>query len=214
MGRFCRQFPFRVLTTTTCAHPADRDTTTRPVLRTKPNAKLRKERHKQNIPNQILWLEQRATTGQFDADNAKLFEDLITLDDQIRTKCKTSLRKQFAGKVPFSDVIGRDRKEIRLWELVITRILGRRMDTSKIRRLMHTTHQPRALRMNLHEAEQAQIACKIKYKKDKTNADELREKSQCQTRSKIQNLSKNTRKNNQKCLRLKKNPLSHPESHG
>jgi hypothetical protein len=28
--------------------------------------------------------------------------------------------------------------------------------------------------MNLQEAEQAQIACKIKYKKDKTNADELR----------------------------------------
>jgi hypothetical protein len=39
---------------------------------------------------------------------------------------------------------------------------------------MHTTYQPRALRMNLHEAEQAQIACTIKYKKDKTNADELR----------------------------------------
>jgi hypothetical protein len=28
--------------------------------------------------------------------------------------------------------------------------------------------------MNLHEAEQAQIACKIKYKKDKANADKLR----------------------------------------
>jgi hypothetical protein len=139
------------------------------------NAKLRKERHKQNIPNQILWLEQRAKTGQFDADDAKLFEELITLDDQIRTNCKLSLRKKFAGKVPFLDVIGRDRKEIQLWELVITRILGRRMDTRKIRRLMHTTHQPRALHMNLHKAEQAhQTACKIKYKKDKAIADELR----------------------------------------
>jgi hypothetical protein len=138
------------------------------------NAKLRKERHKQNIPNQTLWLEQRAKTGQFDADDAKLFEELIILDDQIRTNCKLSLRNKIAGKVPFSDVIGRDRKEIWLWELVITRILGRRMDTRKIWRLMHTTHQPRALRMNLHEAEQAQTACKIKYKKDKANADELR----------------------------------------
>jgi hypothetical protein len=50
------------------------------------NAKLQKVRRKQNIPNQILWLEQRAQAGQFDQDDAQLFEELITLDDQLRQK--------------------------------------------------------------------------------------------------------------------------------
>jgi hypothetical protein len=39
---------------------------------------------------------------------------------------------------------------------------------------MRQTEQPRALQMNLHEAEQAQKACKTKYRKDKANAEELR----------------------------------------
>jgi hypothetical protein len=64
--------------------------------------------------------------------------------------------KKIAGKVLFSGVIGKDRKEIRLWELVIPQILGRRMDTRKIRRLMQQTDQPRALRMTLDEAKTAQ----------------------------------------------------------
>jgi hypothetical protein len=96
------------------------------------NVKLRKARSKQNIPNQILWLEQRAQAGQFNQDDAKIFEELITIEDELRKKCKQSLRQKFAGKVPFSAEIGKDIKEIRLWELVITRILGRRMDTRKM----------------------------------------------------------------------------------
>jgi hypothetical protein len=39
---------------------------------------------------------------------------------------------------------------------------------------MQQTQQPRALQMNLQEAEQAQAACKTEYKKDKANADERR----------------------------------------
>jgi hypothetical protein len=138
------------------------------------NVKLKKAPRKQNIPNQIMWLEQRAREGLFDQDDAKIFEEIITIDDELRKKCKQSLRQKFAGKVPFSAEIGKDRKEIRLWKLIITRILGRRMDTRKIRRLMRQTEQPRALQMNLHEAEQAQKACKTKLKKDKANAEELR----------------------------------------
>jgi hypothetical protein len=121
-----------------------------------------------------MWLEQRTREGLFDQDNAKIFEEIITIDDELRKKCKQSLRQKFAGKVPFSAEIGKDRKEIRLWKLVITRILGRRMDTRKIRPLMRQTEQPRALQMNLHKAEQAQKACKKKYKKDKANAEEPR----------------------------------------
>jgi hypothetical protein len=57
-----------------------------------------------------MWLEQREQTGQFDQDDAKSFEELITIDNEIRKKCKQSLRQKFAGKVPFSAKIGKDRK--------------------------------------------------------------------------------------------------------
>jgi hypothetical protein len=122
-----------------------------------------------------LWLEQRAQTGAFDTHDAQLFEDILALDDQIREQCKLQTRKKIAEKVPFSDVIGKDRKELRLWELVIPRILGRRMDKRKIRRLVKQTDQPRALGMTLQEAETAQAKCWTKYKTDKNNATELRQ---------------------------------------
>jgi hypothetical protein len=122
-----------------------------------------------------LWLEQRAQTGAFDTHDPQLFEDILTLDDRIREQCKIKIRKKFAEKVPFSDVIGKDRKEIRLWELIIPRISGKRIDTRKIRRLMKQTDQPTALRMTLQEAETAQAKCWTKYKtNNKNNAEELR----------------------------------------
>jgi hypothetical protein len=138
------------------------------------NARLKKARQQHNIPNQILWLEHRAKQGTFNQHDAQIFEDLLALDDQLREQCKIKIRKKFAGQVLFSDVIGKDRKEIRLWELVIPRILGRRADTRKIRRLMKQTDQPRALRMTIEEAETAQDTCRKKYKTDKANAEELR----------------------------------------
>jgi hypothetical protein len=49
-----------------------------PAIANRYNNALRKAHHTLNIPNQILWLEQRAITGKFDADDAKLFERLLT----------------------------------------------------------------------------------------------------------------------------------------
>jgi hypothetical protein len=44
------------------------------------------------------------------------------------------------------------------------------MDSLKIRRLMHTVQQPRALRMSLIELLQAQTACTRRYITNKLNA--------------------------------------------
>jgi hypothetical protein len=75
------------------------------------NAALQKARNKHNIPNQIFWLEHRATAGLFDKDDAApLYEHLTELDDELRDTCKKNIRKKYAGNVPFSDVIGNDRK--------------------------------------------------------------------------------------------------------
>jgi hypothetical protein len=48
------------------------------------NVKLRKARNKNNIPNQIMWLEQRANDKTFDQHDAQLFETLITLGNELR----------------------------------------------------------------------------------------------------------------------------------
>ena len=124
------------------------------------NVKLRKARHKHNIPNQILWLEQRAKDGTFDQHDAQQFENVIKLDDELRQQCKLLIRKKYAGQVPYSDVIGKDRTEIRLWKLVITRLQNQRTDTRKIRRLMKQVENTNALRLNLHEALKVQTACR------------------------------------------------------
>jgi hypothetical protein len=76
--------------------------------------------------------------------------------------------------VPFSDVIGKKRKEIGLWKLSLKRKQGRHMDTRKIRRLMHTVQQPRALQMPMTELLQAQTACERRYKTSKLNSAALR----------------------------------------
>jgi hypothetical protein len=77
------------------------------------------------------------------------------------------------AKVLYSDVIGKDRK------LVLNRLQQRRVDTCKIRRLMHLMHsstgQHRALQMELPAAFRAQKACKQLYKIHKTQAAELRQ---------------------------------------
>jgi hypothetical protein len=106
-----------------------------------------------------MWLEQRAKDKTFDQHDAQLFETLIKLDDKLREQCKHSTRKKYAGAVPYSDVIGKDRKEIHMWKLVIKRSKSQRTDTRKIRRLMNTVEIPNALRMTTHEAEKALEAC-------------------------------------------------------
>jgi hypothetical protein len=71
-------------------------------------------------------------------------------------------------------VIGKDRKEIRMWKLVIKRSKSQRTDTRKIRRLMNIVEIPNALRMTTHEAEKALEACYKRYKTNKDNAEDLR----------------------------------------
>jgi hypothetical protein len=80
----------------------------------------------------------------------------LELDDQLREKFKHNLRKQYAGQVLYSDVIGKGRKELHLWNLVLNRLQQRRVDTRKIRCLMHSTGQHRALQMELLAALRAQ----------------------------------------------------------
>jgi hypothetical protein len=109
------------------------------------NAALQKARNKHNIPNQIFWLEHRATAGLFDKDDAAIYKHPTELDNELRDICKKNIRKKYAENVPFSDVIGNDRKEIRLWKLAISRKQGRGIDSRKMRRLIHTVQQPRAL---------------------------------------------------------------------
>jgi hypothetical protein len=77
--------------------------------------------------------------------------------------------------VLYSNVIGKDRKELHLWSLILNRLQQRRVDTRKIRRLMHITGQHRALQMELPVALRAQRARKQLYKLHKTQAEELRQ---------------------------------------
>jgi hypothetical protein len=109
-------------------------------------------------------LEQRAINQTFDQDDAFLYENLLELDDQLREQYKQNLRKKYAGQVLYSDVIGNDRKELHLWSLVLNRLQQRGVDTRKIRRLMHSTGQNRALQMDLPAATRAQQECKQLYK--------------------------------------------------
>ncbi len=93
-----------------------------PAIGKRYNKALQKARLKANLPNQIFWLEQRAINNTFDDYDAKLFEYLITLDDQLREQCKIKIRKKYAGQVEYSATIGKDRKTIRLWNLVLKRL--------------------------------------------------------------------------------------------
>jgi hypothetical protein len=145
-----------------------------PEIGKKFNVKLRKARNKNNLPNQILWLEQRAKDGTFDRHDAQQYENVMKLDDNLRQQCKESIRKKYAGQVPYSDVIGKDRTEIRMWKLVIKRLQNQRTDTRKIRRLMQKVSVTNALQLSMQEALNEQKTCLIRYKKNKNKAAELR----------------------------------------
>jgi hypothetical protein len=122
-----------------------------------------------------MWLEQRANDGSFDQHDAQLFKTLIKQDDELREQCKHSIRKKYAGTVPYSDVIGKDRKEIRMWKLVIKRLNSQQTDTRKIRRLMNSAEIPsNTLQLASHEAENALKECYERYKTNKSKAEELR----------------------------------------
>jgi hypothetical protein len=71
------------------------------------NKRLKKARHKLNILNQIFWLEQQALDGTFDNNDERLYIEIMRQDDQLREQCKIKVRKQYAGSVAYSDIIGR-----------------------------------------------------------------------------------------------------------
>jgi hypothetical protein len=113
--------------------------------------------------------------NNFDQDDALLFETLLELDDNLREKCKKKIRKKYAGQVLYSDIIGKDRKELHLWSLTLNRLQNRSVDTHKIRRLMVSTDQPRALHLDLPAAQLAQKRCKQRYKQHKLEDAKLRQ---------------------------------------
>jgi hypothetical protein len=139
------------------------------------NARFHKARQRHNIPNQIFWLEQRAPNNLFDQDDALLFETLLELDDKLREKCKKKIRKKYASQVLYSDIIGKDRKELHLWSLTLNRLQNRSVDTRKIRQLMLSTDQPTALQLDLPAVQRAQKLCKQRYKQHKLEDAKLRQ---------------------------------------
>jgi hypothetical protein len=84
-------------------------------------------------------------------------------------------KKKYAGQVLYSDIIGKDRKELHYWSLTLNRLQNRSVDTRKIRRLMVSTDQPRALHLDLTAAQLAQKRCKQRYKQHKLEDSKLRQ---------------------------------------
>jgi hypothetical protein len=140
-----------------------------PRVVTRYNNYVRRERSRLGIGNSILALEQRAQMGAFRPQDERLYESLLGIDLSIRNKAKIKCRPFYAGQVLYSATIGRDRKELHLWNMVISRRLGKRSDTRAIRRLIQATSQPLALQLTLEQAKQAQSACQDRYKKNKLN---------------------------------------------
>jgi hypothetical protein len=95
-------------------------------------------------------------------------------DDELRHQCKIKIRKNYVRQVKYSDIIGKDRKTIRLWRLVQTRLYDRRVDTRKIRRLMQLVDQPNALRMTHAQVDAAQTTTDKLYKEHKKIQTKLR----------------------------------------
>jgi hypothetical protein len=149
-----------------------------PLIRKRVNSIIRQERLSHNLPQKLFGLEKKAQLQQFTVNEAMEYEQLIQLDFGIRQKARKKCVKFYSGKVPYSDVIGLDRNEIHLWNLVVQRLKNRRTDTRKIRRLMKKTKQYDALRLDLEHAEIRQLQCNQRYKQHKKQAVQLREKFQ------------------------------------
>jgi hypothetical protein len=85
------------------------------------------------------------------------------------------MRKQYAGQVQFSAIVGIDRKEIHLWKMILNRLQNKRVDTRKIRRLMIQTAQPTALQIDIPAATNAQQDCRRQCKIHKEDHEALRQ---------------------------------------
>ena len=136
-----------------------------PRIVTRYNNYVRRERARMGLGPLIFHLEHKAQQGIFTQDeDTKTYEAILASDHLIRKEAKKRCRPFYSGQVLFSDVIGQDRKEMHLWNMVIARRLGKRSDTRAIRRLIISTNQPRALQLTLEEALQQQTECVKRYK--------------------------------------------------
>ena len=133
------------------------------------NKKLKDFRNHHNIPQKIFALEQKAREQTFNHRDAQCFFNLVTQDEAYRQALEKSLGQKYVGQVPYSDVIGLDRKAIQLWDPILGRATGRLHDTRKIRRLMDEVEEPLALRMSIPEIEAAR-------KKGSINTNRIRRK--------------------------------------
>ena len=134
-----------------------------PRVITKYNNFVLRERSRIGLGPKILELKRKAQLSTFSNADAQQYEHLLVIDLSIRNRAKLRCRPFYSGQVMYSDTIGNDRKEIHLWNMVISRRVGKRSDTRAIRRLMKSTNQPLALQLTLEQAKSAQAACQERY---------------------------------------------------
>ena len=97
-----------------------------------------------------------------------LFRQTVVEDLKLREKYAKEVRKKYTRKALYLDIIGNDRKEIKLWELIMKKLQGRKYNI-KNRRLMKSTSKCKALTMKWDEALKAKEQCMQMYKKNKKN---------------------------------------------
>ena len=102
------------------------------------------------------------------------YEDILKIRyDGIRYANKRC-RKIHMGGVPFSDKVGIAEKTIELWKAIITRKLGKKFSSNKIRRLQKLTGIGKALSYTLEEANKNLDTAFKEYWSLKKNARNLR----------------------------------------
>jgi ribosomal protein L22 len=143
-----------------------------PLAITRYNNYLRKQRLKHHIPSKLVHLQAKAQQGWFQPGDIQQYDAICKQDDFIRKQAKLKSRRFYAGQVLYSDIIGLDYKELRMWHLVLKRRSGRRTDTRQIRRLMRTTNRMDALQLTLEDAKTEKQKCfrrYLRHKKDQVN---------------------------------------------
>ena len=105
---------------------------------------------------------------------SKKFDKIPQIDRRIRRMARKNCRKLRMGKVPFSDEIQDFHRIINMWNLIILKRKGRRVDSRKIRDLMHQTASMEALKCNQDEAQVERKRTMQRYRKTKKRGDELR----------------------------------------
>ena len=103
-------------------------------------------------------MEKKAQAGLFTPGDSAEYDKLLLLNFHIKNNAKKKCRKFYSGQVLYS-VIAKDRKEIHLWNMVISRRAGKRTDTRAIRCLMNFTGTGDALRLSLEQAESRKAQC-------------------------------------------------------